>query len=42
MTTGLQKYDNVKELHIHIDLLKNSDHGIDILRQKLGEFTIIH
>ena len=32
----MQKYDSLKELHIHIDLLKNSDHGIDILRQKLG------
>ena len=40
LSASLQKFDNVKELHIHIDLLKNSDHGVDILRQKMGKLQM--
>lgn len=32
----LDKLENIKELDIQIDLLKQSDHGIDILREKYG------
>jgi hypothetical protein len=36
----LKKMENIEELHIHIDLLKGSEHGIQILKEKLGKLLI--
>lgn len=32
----MKKFESIEEIHIHIDLLKGSEHGAQILKEKLG------
>ena len=32
----LKEFESIEEIHIHIDLLKGSEHGAQILKKKIG------
>jgi hypothetical protein len=38
----LDKMQDIKELHIHVDLLKNTEAGVDLMREKYGKAFLLY